>query len=83
MYLCEKLLMEYSERLNGNVSPLHHAVLYCVILSPSSVRLKCIPILKRIVGSLGGTAIARALFKELLKILDTPKNQVCYKYTSV
>lgn len=76
MYLCEKLLMEYSERLNGNVSPLHHAVLYCVILSPSSVRLKCLPILKRIVGSLGGTAISRALFKELLKILEVRKSPI-------
>lgn len=76
MNLCEKLLLEYSERLNGNTSPLHHAVLYCVILSPLNVRLKCIPILKRIVGGLGGTLIARALFTELLKVLQTLKAQV-------
>lgn len=78
MYLCEKLLLEYSERLNGNASPLHNAVLYCLILSPLNVRLKCTPILKRIVGSLGGTVIARALFKELLKFLETPKSQVSH-----
>lgn len=83
MYLCEKLLLEYSERLNGNTSPLYNAVLYCVILSPLNVRLKCIPILKRIVGSLGGTVIARALFKELLKILETPKTQVSQQLNAI
>lgn len=76
MYLCEKLLLEYSERLNGNIAPLHRAVLYCTIVSPTSVRLKCLPILKKIVGSLGGTQIARALFRELLVFLEVTRLQV-------
>lgn len=77
MNLCEKLLMEHAERLNGNIGVLHRAVLYCLLSSSVNVRRKCFAVLKRIVGSLSGNTIARALLKELQNFLDSGKAQVC------
>lgn len=63
MQLCEKLLVDYSEKLNGKHSPLHRAVLHCVIFGSATVRRKCLVVLKRMVGGLAGPSLARALFK--------------------
>ncbi|RZC38970.1 translational activator GCN1-like, partial [Asbolus verrucosus] len=75
MQLCEKLLIEYPEKLNGKNSPLHRAVLHCVIFGSARVRRKCLTVLKRMVGGLGGPTLARALFKELQNFLETAKVQ--------
>lgn len=65
MQLCEKLLVEYPEKLNGKNSPLHRAVLHCVIFGSARVRRKCLIVLKRMVGGLAGPSLAQALFKVL------------------
>ncbi|CAG9834134.1 unnamed protein product [Diabrotica balteata] len=72
MQLCEVLLVQYPEKLK-KPEPIHRAVLYCTTVCSSSTRRKCLAILKRIVGSLSGAAIARSLFKELQRFLETNK----------
>lgn len=73
MQLCQRLLTEHTDRLNGNVAPLHRAILYCVTSSSATVRLNCAAVLKKIVGSLGGAVIARAVMRELQCFLDAQK----------
>lgn len=73
MQLCEKLAVENTDRLNGNVSVMHRAILHCVLSSSPPVRRKCIAILKRTAGSLSGNFIARALLKELENYLLSSK----------
>ncbi|XP_044264698.1 eIF-2-alpha kinase activator GCN1-like [Tribolium madens] len=75
MQLCENLLVDHCKILNGKNSPLHRAVLYCVIFGSAKVRRKCLTILKRMVASSPKAALARALFRELLNFLETVKIQ--------
>ncbi|KYB24626.1 Translational activator GCN1-like Protein [Tribolium castaneum] len=75
MHLCEKLLIDHSKILNGKNSPLHRAVLYCVIFGSAKVRRKCLTILKRMVTNSPKAALARALLRELLSFLETVKIQ--------
>lgn len=72
MQLCETLLVEHPEKVK-NPAPLHKAILHCSTYSNTLVRRKCLTVLNRIVGSLSGAAIARALFKELQNFLDSNK----------
>jgi hypothetical protein len=75
MQLCEKLLIEHSDKLNGKNSPLHRAVLHCVIFGSAKVRRKCLTILRRMVGDSSRAALARAFLKELRIFLETSKVQ--------
>ncbi|KAK5645448.1 hypothetical protein RI129_006748 [Pyrocoelia pectoralis] len=70
MQLCELLLLEYPEKFNGKAAPLYRAVLICMTSSSAIVRKKCLPAVQRIVSSLGGTTIAQALLRDLLKFID-------------
>lgn len=82
MQLCERLLLEYPERLNGKSEPLHRAILICLTASSSTVRRKCLISAKKIVGGLGGSILAGALLKDLLKFLELYKVQVFLLFIS-
>ncbi|KAK4875808.1 hypothetical protein RN001_012230 [Aquatica leii] len=70
MYMCEHLLLEYPERLNGKAGPLYRAILICLTSASSNTRNKCLPCVRRIVSGLGGSVLAQALLKDLLKFLE-------------
>lgn len=78
MLLCEKLLSEHSERLNGSAKPLHRAVLVCLITSAASTRQKCMSSAKRLVSGLGGALLSRSLLRELVVFLETVKIWVSF-----
>ncbi|KAJ8966633.1 hypothetical protein NQ314_003400 [Rhamnusium bicolor] len=70
--LCEVLLVQHPEKIK-KAEPVYRAILYCTTYPSTTVRRNCLTILNRIVGSLSGATIARALFKELHKFLDSNK----------
>nr|CAH7734834.1 unnamed protein product [Callosobruchus chinensis] len=72
MQLCEILLVQVPEKVK-NPEPLHKAVLHCCTISSSENRKKCLAVLKQVVSSLSGASIARDIFKEMPKYLDTHK----------
>ncbi|CAG9865117.1 unnamed protein product [Phyllotreta striolata] len=74
MQLCELLVVQYPEKLT-RPEPVYRAILYCSTIHLSNMRRKCLAVLKRIVASLSGVAVARALFKELNKFLETNRIQ--------
>lgn len=76
MQLCEILLVEHPEKFYKTAGPLHKTILFCTTNASTPIRRKCLVILRRIVGSLSGATIARALFKELLKLLESNKIQI-------
>ncbi|KAF7282220.1 hypothetical protein GWI33_003020 [Rhynchophorus ferrugineus] len=71
--LCEKLLVECSQRFTNKTSPLLKALLYTVLYPSAPYRRNCLQILRRIVDSLGGTNIAIALLGQLEFQLENDK----------
>lgn len=76
MQMCEHLLLEYPEKLNGKAGPIHRALLLCITLSSNKTRRKCFIILQNLIKGLNGTAIARAILKDLIDFLENTKIQV-------
>ncbi|XP_063238170.1 stalled ribosome sensor GCN1 isoform X2 [Bacillus rossius redtenbacheri] len=73
MTLCERLLLDHEERLDGRAGPVHRAVLFCLTAPGSRLRLRCCAAARRMVSTLGGTALARLLLRELARQLrDRP-----------
>ena len=75
MQLCERLLMDHAHRLNGKANPLHKAIIFCMTAPSSSLRLRCRPVVRKLVSVLGGTQLARSLLKEFTRFLETAKIQ--------
>lgn len=75
MKLCETLLLDYPEKLNGKAGPLHRAIIMCITSSSSEARKKCISILQRMVNNLGGVTLSRAILKDLVQFLEVAKIQ--------
>ncbi|KAJ8939614.1 hypothetical protein NQ318_012337 [Aromia moschata] len=73
MQLCEILLVQYPEKVVKAARPLYRAILHSSTFSSTSVRRKCLLILRRITGSLSGTSIARSILKELQFFLESNK----------
>lgn len=73
MQLCEILLVQFPEKVDKKSEPIFRAILYCCTVSSVNVRQSCLTILKKIVGSLSGAVIARALLKEMLPFLESRK----------
>ncbi|KAL0272371.1 UNVERIFIED_CONTAM: hypothetical protein PYX00_005366 [Menopon gallinae] len=69
--LCEKLLMDHADRVNGKDQALHKAVLYCLTKTSKNVRSVSRNIVKRLVSILGGTQLALALIKQFSQLLDS------------
>ncbi|CAH1119168.1 unnamed protein product [Phaedon cochleariae] len=72
MQLCENLLVAHPEKLK-RADPIHRALLHCTMHPSTLTRRKCLVVLKRIIGSLSGVAVARSLFKEMPRFLDANK----------
>lgn len=83
MMLCEQLLVSHVDRLDGRTNPFHHAIIFCLTCGSPSVRAHCRTIVKKMVSSLGGTKIARALLKEFTHCLETLKIQVLFCVNTV
>lgn len=75
MQLCERLLLDHAHRLNGKANPLHKGIIFCLTAPSSSLRLRCRPVVKKLVSVLGGTQLARSLLKEFTRFLETAKIQ--------
>ncbi|RZF42658.1 hypothetical protein LSTR_LSTR001453 [Laodelphax striatellus] len=75
MQLCEKLILEHGDKLNGSPSPLHRAIVYCLASPSSNLRRKCRPAVRRIVSSLIGTSCACSLLNEFNNFLNNAKIQ--------
>jgi hypothetical protein len=73
MQLCERLLLDHAHRLNGKANPLHKGIIFCLTAPSSSLRLRCRPVVKKLVSVLGGTQLARSLLKEFTIFLETAK----------
>lgn len=76
MQLCEKLLLNFFDRLTGSISPLYRAIVFCMVCSSSTLRCRCRPIVRRLVGVLGGTVRAQQLLLEFQKYLETANLRV-------
>ncbi|KAF5292015.1 hypothetical protein FQA39_LY14132 [Lamprigera yunnana] len=75
--LCEHLLLQYPERLDGKADPLYRAILICLTISSSNTRKKCLSCVRRMVGGLGGSVLAQALLKDLLRFLASKQQSDC------
>lgn len=73
--LCELLLLEYPEKLNGKGGPLHRAIIICSTTASSKSRKRCLASVRRLVGGLGGTQFAQALLRDLQKLVETTRFQ--------
>nr|CAD7442358.1 unnamed protein product [Timema bartmani] len=73
LLLCERLLLDHIDKLNGRTQPLHKAIVYCLTAPSSSLRLRCQPVVRKLVSTLGGTQLARSLLKELTRFLETAR----------
>ncbi|KAL3270236.1 hypothetical protein HHI36_009292 [Cryptolaemus montrouzieri] len=72
MQLCEKLLLDYPDKLNGKASALYKAVIFCVTSGTSQVRRTCVPILKNMANNeTRGPSLSRALINEFSVFLDS------------
>ena len=78
MMLCEHLLVSHAEKLEGRSNPFHHAVIFCLTCGSPSVRAHCRSVAKKMVSSLGGTEIARALLREFTHCVEALKIQVYF-----
>lgn len=76
MNLSEQLLVNHVDKLQGRSHPFHHAIIYCLTCGSANVKIHSRNVVKKMVSTLGGTEIARALLKEFTHWLDTLKIQV-------
>lgn len=81
MQLCEKLLLNYPDKLGSKTAPLYKAVIFCITSGMSQVRRACFPILKSMINDDNrGSSLARALFQEFTVFLDSPSTKVSFLY---
>lgn len=71
--LCEKLLVDYPEKIGNKTEPLLKAVIYSVLYPTAPTRKSCQSIVKNMVSSKDGDKIAITLLKQLDFLLDSDK----------
>lgn len=76
MQMCERLLLDHPNKLNGKVNPLHKAIIFCLTAQSQELRKRCRPCVKKLVSVLGGTQLALSLLKEFTVFLDSAKVQL-------
>lgn len=76
MQLCERLLLEFPEKIHGKAGPIYRALLLCIIFASSESRTTCLAILRNIVNSLSGNMLSQSILKDLNEYLETVKIQV-------
>lgn len=75
MNLSEQLLVNHADKLDGCSQPFHHAIIFCLTCGSANARIHGSTVVKRMISTLGGTEIARALLKEFTQCLETLKIQ--------
>ncbi|GAB1860935.1 Translational activator GCN1 [Camponotus japonicus] len=74
MLLCERLITEFSDRLNEKaLTGIHRAIVSCATASNSTTRQRCSPLVKKIMTGLSTYAPAQALLTEFNKFLENVK----------
>ncbi|KAM0733122.1 Stalled ribosome sensor GCN1 [Formica fusca] len=74
MLLCERLITEFSDRLNEKaLTGIHRAIVSCATASNSATRQRCFPLVKKIMTGLSTYAPAQALLTEFNKFLENVK----------
>ncbi|XP_011149210.1 eIF-2-alpha kinase activator GCN1 [Harpegnathos saltator] len=74
MLLCERLISEFSDRLNEKaLNGVHRAIVSCATAPNSSTRQRCFPLVKKVVTGLSTYAPAQALLTEFNKFLENVK----------
>ncbi|XP_076236761.1 lethal (3) 80Fj [Calliopsis andreniformis] len=74
MLLCEKLISEFSDRLNEKaLNGVHRAIVICATAPKSSTRKRCFPLIKKILNGLSTYAPAEELLMEFNKFLESVK----------
>lgn len=68
--LCGRLLLDYPDKLKGDVTPILKAILFAITVRSYQVRKKCLEKLKQLISRLGGVAIARGLLREYVKFMN-------------
>ncbi|XP_024940665.1 eIF-2-alpha kinase activator GCN1 isoform X2 [Cephus cinctus] len=77
MLLCERLVTEFSDRLNEKaLGGIYRAIVACVTAPKSSIRRKCAPVLKKMLTGLNSYELVEALLLEFNKFLETAKIRV-------
>ncbi|XP_030761834.1 eIF-2-alpha kinase activator GCN1 isoform X2 [Sitophilus oryzae] len=71
--LCETLLIEFPDKIGNKTDPILKALLYCSLYPSTTIRQKCLKVVKKVVDSLGGTKVAIALLETLKQQLESEK----------
>ncbi|XP_066249177.1 stalled ribosome sensor GCN1 [Euwallacea similis] len=71
--LCEKLLVNHSEKVETKSEPLLKAVINSSLYPSTPIRKKCFAIIERMLNSPNGAKISIALLKQLEVLLDCDK----------
>ncbi|XP_012231678.1 stalled ribosome sensor GCN1 [Linepithema humile] len=74
MLLCERLIIEFSDRLNEKaLTGIHRAIVSCATAPNSTTRQRCSPLIKKILTNLSSYAPAQALLTEFNRFLENVK----------
>ncbi|XP_050089217.1 eIF-2-alpha kinase activator GCN1 [Anopheles aquasalis] len=75
MVICEQLLLHHRSELKGGGSadPLFRAAIVCVMSAQQKVRRYCLPLIRRIVNSEDGVALAKSLLAEMTRYAENVK----------
>ncbi|XP_066998088.2 stalled ribosome sensor GCN1 [Anabrus simplex] len=73
MQLCERVLLDQPDKLDGRANPFHKAIIFCLTHPSSELRQHCRSSVRKLLSPLGGLSLAQCLLKEFTKFLDTAK----------
>lgn len=77
MLLCEKLLLDYSDRINEkSLTGINRAIVVCVTAPRSATRRKCAASLKKVLTGLSTYAQVEAILQEFNNFLDNSRAKV-------
>ncbi|CAG9759746.1 unnamed protein product [Ceutorhynchus assimilis] len=74
--LCEKLLVDYSEKMGNKSEPVLKAIIHCALYSSTKIRKNCLSIVKNMIGSIKGAKISIILLQQLQLMLENKK--ICF-----
>lgn len=71
--LCEKLLVEYPEKIGNRSEPLLKAIIFSALYPSTTIRQKCLVNIRKMVEGLSGAAISKAILGQLQTLLEPDK----------
>lgn len=75
--VCERLLSEFSDRLDEkSLAGIYRAIIACIVTPKSTARRRCCVVAKRILTALSSYTVVEALLLEFGKLLDTGKIKI-------